>query len=276
MKKLLIAGATVAAIGLGSFAIAQPAGPGVRHHEPVKEIVKHLRGLSLSDAQREEIKTLVSAFKDANPRPVFGDVEKPSFDFASATEAQISTFIQDEIEKRNAKHYAFAQLRHDIYNVLSEDQKATILAREAQREIKDKTHRDAFSNQKQHGVKRIDREGKNDRRKPDDFLFEGIALSDEQIASLAQLRESSKDTVKANRKALRSLKDAQRDLIRSQSFSKESWDALFSEYSDVLVSAGVERAKQRQAMLQVLTSEQQAKLKALHEEERKLHELFRP
>ncbi|TKB01155.1 hypothetical protein E5672_18190 [Alteromonas portus] len=276
MKKLLIAGATVAAIGLGSFAIAQPAGPGVRHHEPVKEIVKHLRGLSLSDAQREEIKTLVSAFKDANPRPVFGDVEKPSFDFASATEAQISTFIQDEIEKRNAKHYAFAQLRHDIYNVLSEDQKATILAREAQREIKDKTHRDAFANQKQHGMKRMDREGKNDRRKPDDFLFEGIELSDEQIASLAQLRESSKDTVKANRKALRSLKDAQRDLIRSQSFSKESWDALISEYSDVLVSAGVERAKQRQAMLQVLTSEQQAKLKALHEEERKLHELFRP
>ena len=66
MKKLLIASATVAAISLGGLALAQPAGPGMRHHEPVKEIVKHLRGLSLSDAQREEIKTLISAFKDAN------------------------------------------------------------------------------------------------------------------------------------------------------------------------------------------------------------------
>ena len=61
MKKLLIASATVAAISLGGLALAQPAGPGMRHHEPVKEIVKHLRGLSLSDAQREEIKTLISA-----------------------------------------------------------------------------------------------------------------------------------------------------------------------------------------------------------------------
>jgi flagellar basal body L-ring protein FlgH len=52
MKKLLIASATVAAISLGGLALAQPAGPGMRHHEPVKEIVKHLRGLSLSDAQR--------------------------------------------------------------------------------------------------------------------------------------------------------------------------------------------------------------------------------
>jgi len=63
MKKLLIASVTVAAIGLGGLALAQPLGPGMRHHEPVKEMVKHLRDLSLSDTQREEIKTLVSALK---------------------------------------------------------------------------------------------------------------------------------------------------------------------------------------------------------------------
>ena len=129
MKKLLIASVAVAAIGLGGLALAQPAGPGMRHHEPVKEIVEHLRGISLSDAQREEIKTLLSAFKDANPQPLFGDIEKPSFDFATATEAQINTFIQTQIEEREARHFAFAQLRHDIYKVLDEEQQATLLAR---------------------------------------------------------------------------------------------------------------------------------------------------
>ena len=52
MKKLLIASTTVAAISLGGLALAQPAGSGMRHHEPVKEIVQELRGLSLSDAKR--------------------------------------------------------------------------------------------------------------------------------------------------------------------------------------------------------------------------------
>ncbi len=220
MKKLLIASVAVAAIGLGGLALAQPAGPGMRHHEPVKEIVEHLRGISLSDAQREEIKTLLSAFKDANPQPLFGDIEKPSFDFATATEAQINTFIQTQIEEREARHFAFAQLRHDIYKVLDEEQQATLLARDAK-------------------------------------------------------RDTFKETSKTNREMLGNFRNAQRDLVRSQSFSKDAWDALIAQYKDGLVNAGVEKAKQHLAMFQVLTSEQQARIKALREEERKLHELFK-
>ena len=275
MKKLLIASVTVAAIGLGGLALAHPAGPGMRHHEPVKEIVKHLRGISLSDAQREEIKTLVSAFKDANPRPEFGDIQKPNLDFASATEAQISAFIQTQIEEREAKHFAFAQLRHDIYKVLNEEQQATLLARDAKREVDRQQHHDAFVKQEARFAKRMDGEGQGPKRKPKEFLFEGIELTDAQIESLAELRESFKETSKTNRETLRNFKDAQRDLIRSQSFSEDAWDALIAQYKDSLVNAGVEKARQHQAMFQVLTSEQQAQLAALREEERKLHELFK-
>ncbi|AXT38155.1 hypothetical protein D1814_05445 [Alteromonas sp. BL110] len=277
MKKLLIASVTVAAIGLGGLALAQPAGSGMRHHDPVKEIVKHLRGISLSDAQREEIKTLVSAFKDANPRPEFGDIEKPNLDFATATEAQFSAFIQTQIEEREARHFAFAQLRHDIYNVLNEEQQETLLARDAKRELDKQKHHDAFVKQETRFAKRMNGEGKGPqrKRKPKDFLFEGIELSDEQIASLAELRESFKDTSKTNREMLRSFKDAQRDLVRSESFSQDAWNALTAQYKEDLVSAKVEKAKQRQAMFQILSPEQQAKLEALREEERKLRELFK-
>ena len=276
MKKLLIASATVAAIGIGGFALAQPPEPGIRHHEPVKEIVKHLRGLSLSDAQREEIKTLVSAFKDANPRPKFGDNEKPNLDFATATEAQINAFIQTQIKEREAKHFAFAQLRHDIYNVLNEEQQATLLTRDAKRELDRQKHHDAFEAQEARFAKRMIGEVKGPNRKPREFLFEGVELTDEQIASLAELRETFKDTSKTNGELLRNFKDAQRDLVRSQSFSQDAWDALIAQYKGDLVSAGVEKAKQRQAMFQVLSSEQQAKLEALREEEHKLDELFKP
>ena len=259
MKKLLIASATVAAISLGGFALAQPAGPGMRHHEPVKEIVKHLRGLSLSDAQREEIKTLVSAFKDANPRVEYQDSEKPDFDFETASEAQISAFIETQFEERESKHFALAQLRHNIFNVLSEEQQAKVLAREESREEK--------------RAAKGERGDRNHQR--NGTPFKGIDLTDDQLANLAELRESFKDTSNANRETLRSFKDAQRDLIRSPSFSQDSWNALVAQYKDDLVSAGVEKAKQRQAMFAVLTPEQQAELKAQREEGRKLRDLLR-
>ena len=294
MKKLLIASATVAAISLGGFALAQPAGPGMRHHEPVKEIVKHLRGLSLSDAQREEIKTLISAFKDANPRPENHDSEKPSFDFETASEAQISTFIQTQLEERESKHFALAQLRHNIFNVLSEEQQAKVLAREEGRDqkraAKGDKRRDASNERKSQFAKRMDGEGKGKGKKFRDHgkgergdrdhqrngtPFKGIDLTDDQLANLAELRESFKDTSNANRETLRSFKDAQRDLIRSSSFSQDTWNALVAQYKEDLISAGVEKAKQRQAMFAVLTPEQKAELKAQREDGRKLRDLLR-
>ena len=64
MKKLLIASATVAAISLGGLALAQPAGPGMRHHEPVKEIVKHLSSFRLIQVSKHLIATC--CFSSAN------------------------------------------------------------------------------------------------------------------------------------------------------------------------------------------------------------------
>ena len=285
MKKLLIASATVAAISLSALALAQPAGPGMRHHQPVKEMVKHLRGICLSDLQREEIKTRVSAFKDAHPRPERGDFEKPNFDFETATETQISTFIQTQFEKRETQHFALAQLRHDIFNVLTEEQQEKVLAREAKREVRSEKRRNASEEKKMQFAKRLDREGKDKKfshhnrkgheYKRDGLPFEGIELSDTQRESLSALRESFKDTAEANRQIVRSFKDAQRELIRSSSFSQASWEALVTKYQDDMVSAGVEKAKHRQAMFAVLTEEQKADLKTQREDVRKLRDMFR-
>ena len=160
--------------------------------------------------------------------------------------------------------------------MLNEEQQATLLARDAKRELDRQKHHDAFEAQEARFAKRMIGEVKGPNRKPREFLFEGVELTDEQIASLAELRETFKDTSKTNGELLRNFKDAQRDLVRSQSFSQDAWDALIAQYKGDLVSAGVEKAKQRQAMFQVLSSEQQAKLEALREEEHKLDELFKP
>ncbi len=284
MKKLLIASATVVAISIAGYTIAQPAGPTMRHHEPVKEIVKHLRGLSLTDSQREEIKTLVSAFKDANPKPERADIEEiEAFNFATATEAQISEFIQAEFEKRENKHYVFAQFRHDIFNVLNDEQKAIVLVR---------ANKKAPSEQGMKGRKFALRmagaQGNKGHRgrgpKSDDAQapmhgkgpFGGITLSEEQIDELAALRASFEETASGYRETLLNFKVAQRELVQSENFSEDAWNTLLAEYKDDIVSAGVAKAKHHQAMFAVLTETQQAELKAKRDDERTLMEIFQP
>lgn len=274
MKKLLLTSVIIAAISAGGVAIAKPFGSEMPHHvmrhqAPVKEIVKSLRGLSLSDTQREEIKALVIAFK--NSAGTFEDndneIEMPSFDFATATEAQLRTFIQSQLEEREAKHFALAQLRYNIFSVLDDAQQQELLTRQAQREDGSKRshdHADSKGLRKgefhQHGRAHADQRGP----------FGDIELSDEQIASLQTLKEAFKTTAKANRETMRNFKDAQRELVLTQTFSQDTWDALLAKYKDELVEAGVAKAKHRQAMFAVLTESQQAEVKAKREEEKQL------
>lgn len=274
MKKLLLTSVIIAVISAGGVAIAKPFGSEMHHHQmrhqqPVKEIVKNLRGLSLSDAQREEIKTLVSAFKNSAGTFKDNEIELPSFDFATATEAQLRTFVQSQLEEREAKHFALAQLRYNIFSVLDEAQQQELRTRQAQREAGAKrSHEHAKSREqhkgkyRQHGNRDIDAY----RKGP----FGDIELSDEQIASLQTLKDAFKTTAKANRETMRNFKDAQRELVLSQTFSQDTWEALLAKYKDELVEAGVAKAKHRQAMFAVLTESQQAEVKAKREEEKQL------
>ncbi|GEA07213.1 hypothetical protein KUL42_19740 [Alteromonas sp. KUL42] len=272
MKKLLLTSVIIAAISAGGVAIAKPFGSEMHHHEmrhqqPVKEIVKNLRGLSLSDAQREEIKTLVSAFKNSAGTFEDNKIELPSFDLATATEAQLRTFIQSQLEEREAKHFALAQLRYNIFSVLDDAQQQELLTRQAQRKDGSKRshdHADSKGLRKgefhQHGRAHAAQRGP----------FGDIELSDEQIASLQTLKAAFKTTAKANRETMRNFKDAQRELVLTQTFSQDTWDALLAKYKDELVEAGVAKAKHRQAMFAVLTESQQAEVKAKREEEKQL------
>lgn len=277
MKKLLLTSVIIAAISAGGVAIAKPFGSEMHHHkmrhqQPVKEIVKNLRGLSLSDAQREEIKTLVSAFKnsaDTFENDEDNEIELPSFDLATATEAQLRTFIQSQLEKREAKHFALAQLRYNIFSVLNEAQQQELLTRQAQREDGSKRSHDHADSK---GLRKgeFHQHGNNDIGANRKGPFGDIELSDEQIASLQTLKEAFKTTAKANRETMRNFKDAQRELVLTQTFTQDTWDALLAKYKDELVEAGVAKAKHRQAMFAVLTESQQAEVKAKREEEKQL------
>jgi len=266
MKKFLIASASIAAMCFGSFAMAQMGDHGMRDHEMVRKMVKQLRGLELSDAQREEIKALVASYKEEHPRHERRKSEKPNFDIATAGDAQITAFVQTQFEQREAKHFAVSKLRHDIFNVLDESQQAKVLDKQAKREAKGNKWRSHAKNGGDHKRNGSGYEGAG---------FKGLELSDTQIAEIEALRNTFKDTAELNRETMRSFKNAQRELIQSANFSQDAWNALVTQYEEQIINAGVERIKHRQAMFAVLNDEQQATLKARKEEERSLRQIFR-
>jgi Spy/CpxP family protein refolding chaperone len=264
MKKLFIASALVAAVSVCGLAAAKSASHEMRHHQPIKMMIKHLRGLSLTETQRDEIKTLVSNFRSANPRPSFDDIEREGFAFATATEAELIEFVTEKMTAKEDKFFALAQLRHNIFNVLTPEQQTLMLEKEAKREAKREARRDA----------RFAKGG--ERMRGHHGPFKGLDLTDEQKAELVALKEEAKVAMQSHRETMQNFKDAQQTLIRSDAFSEDAFDALVAQYKDDLVSAGVEKAKHRQAMFAVLTDEQQALLKAKRTEERELREIFRP
>lgn len=278
MKKLLLTSVIIAAISAGGVTIAKPFGSEMhhhemRHHQPVKEIVKNLRGLSLSDAQRKEIKALVSEFRSnvgtfENDEGNEGEAVKLlSLDIATASEAQLRTFIQSQFEAREAKHFALAQLRYNIFNLLDEAQQQALLTKQAQREARaNRSHEYASSKGKRNGESIHLGRDSVEHKGP----FGDIELSDEQIASLETLKNTFSTTAKANRETMRNFRDAQRELVLSHTFSQDTWDALLAKYKDELIEAGVTKAKHRQAMFAVLTESQQAEVKAKREEEKLL------
>ena len=270
MKKLFIASALVAAVSVCGLAAAKSASHEMRHHQPIKMMIKHLRGLSLTETQRDEIKTLVSNFRSANPRPSFDDIEREGFAFAAATEAELIEFVTEKMTAKEDKFFALAQLRHNIFNVLTPEQQTLMLEKEAKREAKREARQDSMA-------RRDARFAKGDERmRGHHGPFKGLDLTDEQKAELVALKEEAKVAMQSHRETMQNFKDAQQTLIRSDAFSEDAFDALVAQYKDDLVSAGVEKAKHRQAMFAVLTDEQQALLKAKRTEERELREIFRP
>lgn len=270
MKRLLIASALVATATVCGIATAKPAGQEMRHHQPIKAMIKHLRGLSLTEEQREEIKTLVSEFRAANPRPSFDEIERDNTELATATDAELTEFITQKITAKEDKFFALAQLRHDVFNVLTLDQQTLMLEREAERDAKREARQESMKQRDARFAKRGN--DMRDRHTP----FRGLGLSDEQKAELRVLKENAKEAMEPHKETMRSYKEAQQALIRSSAFTEDAFDSLVAQYKDDLVSAGVEKAKHRQVMFAVLTDEQQAQLKAKRLEERELREMFRP
>jgi protein CpxP len=285
IKRLLITSAIVATLGISGFAYAKHHDTEMSHHQSakfsVKQMVKQLRGLSLSEAQKSEIKALVTQFKEANSNKIKGHSQKerrnadstPRVDFATATDAEITEMVAKRVAKQSSKQLEFATLRHDVFAVLTTEQQAELDERhskfEEKRERKHERREQAMQSHKD------SRGDKQQRGKREMKQFAGLSLSDEQKAEIAQLIDSQKESAESHRETVKTFKQAQRDLVRSDAFSEDAFIALGRKYEDDLIAAGVEKVKFRSTLMAVLTDEQQEALKSRKKEMRGLMGLLK-
>ncbi|GEA10174.1 Spy/CpxP family protein refolding chaperone [Alteromonas sp. KUL49] len=269
MKKLVIASMLAATFSFVAAVDARPhANHGMDRVHPIKKMVHSLRGLSLTEAQLLQVKALVSEFRENNERPERG--EKPSMEeILAMDEAAFYTMIEEKIETKAERKLAMAELRHSVYSVLTEEQQAQLAEREANREERRQNREGRRGNNNGQRGEMAQRGGRHGE------MLRGLDITDEQKEQIASLNASFRQSAKAHKSLIRTFRSEEKALVRSDAFSAEAWQALASSYQSQWVDMAVAKAMHKQALLNVLTTEQQAELEARRQEARLFRSTFR-
>ena len=91
--------------------------------------------------------------------------------------------------------------------------------------------------------------------------FRGLDLTDDQKAQLKKIREARRSDFKAAGQKVRAAREGMRALVEADSVNESAIRAKSAEIAAAEADVMILNAKVRQESLQVLTSEQQAKLK---------------
>jgi protein CpxP len=93
--------------------------------------------------------------------------------------------------------------------------------------------------------------------------FRGLDLSDDQRAQLRKIRESHEAEFKAVREKLRAARQGMRELIEADAINESAIRARSTEVAAAEADAAILNARVRAEAMQILTAEQQQKLKEL-------------
>jgi protein CpxP len=93
------------------------------------------------------------------------------------------------------------------------------------------------------------------------FDFRGLDLTDDQRAQLRKIREAHQDEFRAVGEKMRAAREGMRTLIEAETINESAIRAKSSEVAAAEADMAILNAKVRAESMQILTSEQQAKLK---------------
>jgi protein CpxP len=96
--------------------------------------------------------------------------------------------------------------------------------------------------------------------------FRGLDLTEDQRAQLRKIREARQSEFKAAGEKLRAARDGMRQLLQADSINESAIRAKAADVAAAEAEAAILNARVRLESLQILTAEQQAKLKELRDQ----------
>jgi protein CpxP len=96
--------------------------------------------------------------------------------------------------------------------------------------------------------------------------FRGLDLSDDQRAQLRKIREARQNEFKAAGEKLRAAREGMRQLLTADNINEAAIRSKAAEVAAAEAEVAILNARVRQESLQILTSEQQQKLKEFREQ----------
>lgn len=96
-----------------------------------------------------------------------------------------------------------------------------------------------------------------------DRIFRQLDLTDAQKTQIKALHEKQRDEAKANHDQLRAIREQMRPLIENSAFDETAVRALLAKETQLMTEMQVVDARTRNAVFNLLTTEQKAKLAEL-------------
>ena len=97
-------------------------------------------------------------------------------------------------------------------------------------------------------------------------MVKALSLTDEQQVQIKALKTQAKEQHAVYRESMTKFKDAEKALVQAESFDEQAYATLHASYQDTFAQMALSRAKTKNAMFSVLTTEQQEKWQTIMEE----------
>ncbi|WP_416307048.1 Spy/CpxP family protein refolding chaperone [Neptunicella sp. SCSIO 80796] len=219
--------------------VAMITQPVFAHQGPQRmgELHGLLKQLELTVEQKSSIGDLVKQQRDNASAAQDGDLHqqlKQLIQADSFDEVAVTNILSSRIESSTQRQLQRAQLRHQIWSLLTTEQQQKWL------DISD--DRDEW------------------QRPPREPKLSRLDLTEDQQQQLQQLRSEMQASQQSFRTMMQELREQEQALVTSDEFNQQQWLLLAEQQQPKMLAFAVEQAENRHKVWQLLTPEQQQKL----------------
>jgi len=255
MKKQILTIATLACITF--VGVSAAVANSQQHHDPMRNFVK----LKLSDQQKQDMRAIFKATRENNG--VYAGEKKeimiqmqelmnmPSWDQASA-----ETIIKSQVQQRQHIALNRAKARNQVYNLLTDEQKATLAEKEAEKTAGRAKYQHANDGEgKKSKSKRKGKAGKMKLAR----LSKALHLTNEQVTQFKAIDANAKQQMLVLKEQGKAHHESMKAIVHTSSFDETAWLSAHSSAIDEMVAFKLIKTKARYDQVSLLTDEQKEK-----------------